>query len=1188
MKKALLTAALLTAAVLGVRAQDFEKDALYEIRSVTGISLDNYGVYYIETGIYATTPQEGSTSQLWEFIPAAGDGWCIKSPRTQMAIDNSGVGAKECTVLQWSGDPRNPNQSWKTVSIGDGKYVIKNVATGFNLALKTPAVGTQIWHVPADDSDPLQQWTFIKATGDFNFEPNRTSSDKDWENQNILGINKEEGHVTFVPYSSIEEMTADPAYRKSWEFPTSDSYRLLNGDWKFSWAKCPEERVKDFWKKDFDDSQWKTIPVPSCWEMHGYGTPIYTNSSYPFRVNPPFIQSCPGFTAEKEHNPVGSYRREFTIPENWNGKEVYIHFDGVSSAMYLWINGKKVGYSQVSTADAEFDITKFVRPGKNTVAVEVYRWSDGSYLEDQDMFRLSGIFRDVYMVAVPKLHVRDVILTTEFGNSLQNANLKVRTELTNCTGKSLPAGVRVSLKDTEGKTVSTADTKINSVKPGAGNFTDADIAVTSPALWSEEKPNLYTVTVELLDAQGKVTEALYQQHGFRKIEIIGGRVFINGHRTLFKGSNRHEMDPEYGRAIPVERMIQDVVMYKQNNLNTIRTSHYPESHKMYAIFDHYGLYVMDEADQECHGCSTLTDMPEWEKAFVDRAVRMVQRDRNHPSVIFWSMGNESSKGCNIVAEYNAVKKMDDSRPIHYEAMSEAVDFDSCMYPDIEGMIRMDQEGNPERPFFLCEYVHAMGNAIGNLEDYWNYIEYQSKRMIGACVWDWVDQGLNKPGEARDRFYFGGSFGDTPNDREFCCNGIITPDRRVTPKLLEVKKVYQYIAFRQENTNTFELHNRYIASNLSEFDLHWSVEKEGTVIAEGDMALPNCPAGEKVTVSIPSEVTAEEGCEYFTNLDVRLRDSRTWAEKGHIIASEQFAWSETAGRPLPAIDDKACGNEAIHLFKEARRYLTLETPHFKCTFDESLGKIIALRYDGREMLHCLGGPEFNWYRSNSNEPREWENTTVTVDDFKYDQSEDLKTVTVTVSMTAQVGELAVPHKVVYTIHGNGAIDVNAEFTTGDKFDLPRLGLQMSLNPSMENLKWFGRGPIENYQDRKNAAQVGLWSSTVENMREYYVRAQSMGERTDVRHLSLTDENGKGLKFTADGTFDFSALHYTDREMWQVLYGHDLDHIRRPEVILSLDAVQEGIGNGSCGPGPRPQYLIKDGETYKLSFRIEQVK
>ena len=507
-----------------------------------------------------------------------------------------------------------------------------------------------------------------------------------------------------------------------------------------------------------------------------------------------------------------------------------------------------------------------------------------------------------------------------------------------------------------------------------------------------------------------------------------------------------------------------------------------------------------------------------------------------------------------------------------------------MYPSIEAMIEQDRQPR-DKPFFLCEYAHAMGNAVGNLEEYWDYIEYKSRRMIGGCIWDWVDQGLNKPGRPDDEYYFGGSFGDAPNDNDFCNNGLVTPDRRVTPKLLEVKKVYQYISFKMNNLNEVELHNRYTHLNLTHFNLHYKLERDGKVIKEEIFGLPDCPPGERRTIHTPMERLLKDTADYYVTYEVSLKDSCNWAPAGHVVASEQFA---LACRPdtLPVVSSDSPDNHPLKCYVEERRYLRIENERVAVAFDMHNGQLIALRFDGREMLHCQQGFVFNGYRSINNDPRDHLDTSTRLADFDYKQAPDGKSVRVSVSLVAgSDGNGSVPHTLTYVVQGDGTIDVEASFHTSADFDMPRLALQASLSPALEQVEYYGRGPIENYADRKNAAYVGLYRTTVSDMREYYTRAQTMGGRSDVHMLALSDGKGHGLRITAHGTLSFSALHYDDRDLWRVKYGHDLDHVRRSEVVLNLDCIQRGLGNASCGPGPRPHYEIQKDADYRFAFRIE---
>lgn len=1189
----MLCAVMSVGVCLNAYAFKIDSSALYEIKNESGLVIDNQGNVNAGAKLVIAKRVEEKESQVWRLVPVAGSDnvYCIVGAASQMAIDNGGEGAKKRDVLQWNYGADNRNQHWKVTECPNGKVRFTSVASGYELGYPGSAlVGEPLFQLPVDMSDSGREWTLVKSNVKIKVDPLKTKSSNDWENEHIFAINKEPGKATFIPFASVNEMKADPSYAKPWERNRSSRYKLLNGNWKFNWVKQPEERPAKFYRMDFDDSGWGEIPVPSNWEMHGYGTPIYTNITYPFRNNPPFIQGQKGYTVEKEPNAVGSYRTEFTMPSDWTDKEVFITFGGVYSAMYVWVNGKKVGYSQGANNDARFDITKYVKPGKsNLLAVEVYRWSDGSYLEDQDMFRLSGIFRDVYLTASPKTMLADLHLTSDLSSRYDKGTLKVKGSIKNYGKKDNKASIRVELISPDGRRLKQFSSSLAAVKAGEIIDVDTKGAIRDPELWSAETPALYTVNVELLDGDGKLLEATTRKFGFRNIEIRDDKVYINGSLTMFKGANHHDIHPRLGKAVPLETMVKDVLMFKRHNLNTMRTSHYPKDTRMYELCDYYGIYVMDEADQECHGNMSITDTPSWMDAFVDRAVRMVQRDKNHPCVIFWSLGNESGGGCNVVAERDAVKALDNSRPIHYEGMNDCADIDSRMYPSIESMIETDK-AQRNKPFFLCEYAHAMGNAIGNLDEYWDYIEYNSDRMIGGCIWDWVDQALCKPGEPDSNLYFGGSFGDTPNDHDFCCNGIITADRRVTPKLMEVKRVYQYLSFKRNDLNSVEVHNRYNALNLTHFNLYYRLEKDGKTVKEELFGMPDCPPGERRTIHVPVErlLTDSVSSEWHIYYEARLKNDCNWADGGHVVATAQFPLNGMAQNPQGrlAITDKndgpldgAVGQDGILRFRNDGG---------EVSFDVSTGQLIRLMNGGVEHLHNNCGPQFNWYRAINNSPRKWENTVVSLKNFTWQLADDKRSATVVAELEAQIGKgTKVPHTLTYTVYGNGSIDVDARFRAPSDTDMPRLGVSMMLAPGFDNLTWFGRGPIENYRDRKNAAYIGLYSSSVDSMTEHYVRAQSMGGREDTRWLTLVDKAGRGLKITSDSSLSFSALHHTDKDLWDAVYGHSLPEIRRDEVVLNLDCIQEGLGNASCGPGPREHFRISHDTDYGYKFRIEPV-
>jgi len=1170
-------------------AQDINENILYKIASPSGLVLDNKSSEINTSEIYLSKDEKNNTGQLWRIVRYM-DYYVIYNPFTLKSIDVGNSKESNNPLGIWDYSRANENQHWKFIKADINSYNLKCETSDKIISFKQKeSDGIKTYILPVATT----RWKLLPTS--VKLPPENIHGKVDWENELIFAVNKEEGHCTYFPFPSVTSLKADKYFEKPWETPTSTYYQSLNGSWKFNWVKKPSDRPVNFFKTDYNVSTWKEIHVPSNWEMNGYGTPIYTNYTYPFKNYPSLILPQKGFTSEVEENPVGSYRRNFNVPQDWDGKEIFLHFDGVYSGFYVWINGKKVGYSQGSNNDAEFNVSKYAKVGNNIVAVEVYRWTDGSYIEDQDMFRLSGIHRDVYLVATPKVHVRDFNLQSVFsGNDYSSSIFKVDAIVQNFgTNLSNSNKIEVELLDPSGKTVTVLCQGITNLTSNKKQLLQLQTNVAKPLLWSAEKPNLYSVIVSLKDAQGSVTEAMTSKFGFRKIENKNKRVYINNEQVFFKGTNRHDIHPQFGKAVPTETMEKDVVMMKQNNLNMIRTSHYPNSQKMYAMYDYYGMYVMDEADLECHGNQSLSERLSWQPAFVDRITRAIEGDKNHPSVIFWSLGNESGAGENFNAMYKKAKEMDPSRPVHYEGNSNFADIDSHMYPDIPRMSNFDQlESN--KPYFLCEYAHAMGNSPGNIAEYWDYIENKSQRMIGACVWEWVDQAINKQGEPTDHYFFGGEFGDKPNDFDFCAKGLTTPDRRVTARLLEVKKIYQYIKFRPIaiGTGKIEIENRYDFTNLNEFDITWEVLKNGFKVESGSLAPLNLIPNEKAIVTIPFKLNIDNEKEYFLNLHFSLNSPTRWAEKGHIVASEQFAMNS---RPeLKSVNLNGADKLDI---QNGGNILTVKGSNFKTIFDTETGTISSLQYGNNEYIYNRQGPNLNWYRSVNND--QFSDQTYyqaiygkPLFDYKLDESEKFITIVVDLKamITAKDATVTIPYLVKYVIYSNGTIDVNAEFTKPSNGDIVRrLGLQLVMPQGYENIKWYGRGPEENYWDRKQSAFVGLYQTTVKGMeKEHYIRSQSMGNREDIRWFTITDNNNQGLKITSKNNLSFSALHFTDKDAWLALHDFELAKIRKPEVFLNIDCIQQGLGNATCGPIPLKQYMIPLNSPVNYSFRIEALK
>lgn len=1171
-------------------SQDLNPDILYKIVNTAGYVVDNHQDPTNSTRLYLEKDKQNNKGQVWRIAKQANGYYVISSPFTGKALDNANIVAGNGNpIIQWETNNSNQNQHWKIEVTGTGAYIITSRLSGMVLAYTGEGnAGTQISQIP----NSSQEWRLIPT----NMKPPKPKkiarSKYDWENETIFAINKEPGHVTYIPFPSVESLKADKTFNTPWEESGSSWYMTLNGNWKFHWVKQPSERPVNFYKTNYDVSSWKEIPVPSNWEMHGYGTPIYTNVRYPHKNNPPFIQSQQGFTNEVEPNPVGSYRRDFIIPEYWDNKEIFIHFEGVYSGMYLWINGKKVGYSQGANNVAEFNLTDYLKKGSNAIAVEVYRWTDGSYLEDQDMFRMSGIHRDVYLFATPKVHVRDYFLESEFkGDDYSSAQFKVRASVKNYDKKTSKNGtVNVTLLDNSGKEVANLSHPVSALKGNEEQEYNMLAVINKPLLWSAEKPNLYTAIVTYKDENGNITEAMSSKFGFRKIEIKNKRVYVNNEQVFFKGANRHDTHPLYGRYVPVETMMKDILMMKQHNMNTIRTSHYPNHPKMYAMYDYFGLYTMDEADVENHGNHSISDNPSWLPAYKDRVERMIERDKNHPSIIFWSMGNECGSGRNFEEMVKMTHEMDSSRPVHYEGKNSVADIDSHMYPSIERMAAFDQQES-DKPYFLCEYAHAMGNSVGNLKEYWDYIENKSQRMIGGCIWDWVDQGIVKYGEATNRFYYGGDFGDKPNDLDFVCNGLTTPDRRVTAKLLEVKKIYEYIKFRPLSVNTgkIEIENKYDFTNLNEFNISWEVIKDGVKVESGTMPPLDLAPNQKTTITIPYTKNLEAGKEYFLNVYFSLKDSKSWADAGHIVANEQF----TLTQRMPLTTVNTAETKDLSITTQGNN-LNIIGSGFGVAFNTQTGMMTSLKYNGKEMIHNGKGFDFNWYRSISNDKYASQKYYETINSkplFIYQLSDDKKSVTVISNITATINSekpVTVPYLVKYVIFGDGTIDVDANFTSPAASFVHRLGLQMVLPSGMEKVRYYGHGPHENYWDRKESAFVGIYETTTKGMEaEHYVRSQSMGNREEVRWIELTNNNNQGIKISSKDRLGFSALHFTDADIWNAKHDFMLDEIRKPEVYLSLDCIQQGLGNASCGPRPLPEYMIPANASFSYSFRVQPV-
>ena len=995
----------------------------------------------------------------------------------------------------------------------------------------------------------------------------------DWENPEMIAQNKEAPHSTLMPYATEEEAWRAERFR-------SPFFKSLNGRWKFHWSPKPADRPEDFYKPDFDVSGWHTIPVPDNWQLYGYGRPIYVNVRYPFKKNPPFIQH--------DDNPVGSYRTEFTVPAAWKNRQVFLHFDGVESAFCLWVNGKKVGYSQGSRTPAEFRVTDYLKPGENLLAVEVYRWSDGSYLEDQDFWRLSGIFRNVYLFSTPQMHIRDFEVRTDLDSDYRDAVLHVTARVHNYgTHAFRNPRVEVTLYDPQGQLVASevlASDATDYLRSGAESVLLMRADVKNPLKWSAEKPNLYTLVLRLKNNSGKAVEFESARVGFRKVEIRGNQFLVNGQPILIKGVNRHEHDPDTGHYVTEKSMRKDILLMKQFNINAVRTCHYPDDPRWYELCDEYGLYLIDEANIESHGMGyrpdqTLANRPEWEKAHLDRIQRMVERDKNHPSVIIWSMGNEAGFGTNFEVCSEWIHRRDPSRPVHYERAWQRpqVDVVSVMYPRVSWLEEYGQTYT-DRPFIMCEYAHAMGNAVGNLQEYWDVIE-KYPQIQGGAIWDWVDQGLRKK-DARGREFwaYGGDYGDMPNDKNFCINGLIFPDRKIPPKLWEVKKVYQNIGFTPEDlaSGKIGIQNKFFFTNLDEFEFAWTLSEDGMVIQSGVLPPLDTAPGASGFVHIPfTKPALKPGAEYWLMLSATLKKDYTWAKRGHEIAWAQFK-IPFAEQPVPVLSTEKMPPLSV---EESEKAIVLSSRNFRAVFDKKTGLFSELAFRGKKRvqsgprLEAFRAPTDNdkhlaksWYKAGLNRLKE---TVQSVETKKRSDREFQIVVKKIVSGTDSAG---FHWTETVTVFGSGAIAIRNHVEPFGALpdELPKLGVRFDLPENLENLIWYGRGPQENYPDRKTGAAVGVYHSTVTEQVVPYVRPQETGNKENVRWVALTDRKKNGLLVVADSLLSMTALHFTANDLDKANHINELTPCK--EVYLSLDAKQLGLGNASCGPPVLEKYAF----------------
>lgn len=1067
--------------------------------------------------------------------------------------DDGGNNAAITTLLQWPAvEGAWTNAKFRFTPVNGGNaVVISSSNKGKMYRVNDKGLLELAEFNPADQS----AWFTIEAVN----KPKIKSPI--WEDEQVFAINKLPGHATFTPYASEKEMLADsPRLLKPWLAPTTSREVSLNGTWKFNLVAEPSLRPLNFMQPDFNTAGWDEIPVPSNWEMLGYDHPIYCNVEYPHSNTPPFIKARPGYNDGGKNygiNPVGSYLRDFNLPKGWEKERTILHFDGIYSAANVWVNGKYVGYTQGSNNDAEFDITPYLNTGKNTLAVEVFRWSDGSYLECQDMFRMSGIFRDVTLRSMPSKSIEDVYVTTSVTPDFSQATINVTPTLS----PGFASDVTYKLYAPDGSPVKT--------------WKQGDVApvVTNPILWSAEHPSLYRLDV--VQSRNGVDEmALSIPVGIRTVEIKGTKMLINGKRVFLKGTNRHDSSPLHGRAVTTEEMLRDIELFKQNNINTLRTSHYPNSYKLMAMCDFYGIYVCDEADLEDHANQSISDRAEWIPAFVDRIDRMVLRDRNHPAVIFWSLGNEAGNGSNFANCYDAAKALD-SRPVHYEGTrgnkdvggNKYSDFYSKMYPGQDWMHRY--ANGQDKPVFLCEYAHAMGNAIGNLREYWDVIE-NSEDMIGGCIWDWVDQAIYSPAGLKKgvREITTGYDYPGPHQGNFVSNGIVGPERHETAKLANVKAVHAWVKFDSifptSKGYALQLRNAYDFTNLNDFALRWELLTDGKVVKSSKATpLPAAAPGESVVVNL-NLPKLKKNTENILRVYVVRRSEAPFRPVGHVEAS---TWFELSPRPTLATI-KPSGNMVT---EEVNGNRIFQSPKVKAVFDTKLGELKELEINRIQIISNGKGPKFDNHR--------W------IENDRYGKVNSGLSNEATVTLqgnntlvTERKGELA-DQRIVYTIYPQGIVDMEVTITPHSD-QLRRAGISMGIDSAFSHVDYYAFGPLSNTVDRLEGQMPGRYITTPATSGEHYVKPQSTGNRQGLRDVTFTNPTtGASFTIATEGTVSFSALPWTDEDLMNAMHERELQ--ARPYTVLHLDGYMRGIGNASCGPQTLPEYFVPN---QPISYKI----
>lgn len=1049
------------------------------------------------------------------------------------------------------------------------------------------------------------------------------------ENVNVIEENKEDAHASFTSFSSKNELKSNqPTYKKS-----------LNGTWKFNWVRSPKDRPTKFYKPSEDVSNWDNIKVPSNWEVEGYGIPIYTNHKYEFSdernmivddlemkdIGYTKVPKNPGKIPHK-YNPVGSYRRDFNLPKNWNGKEIFLHLGAIKSGAFVWLNGKYVGYSQGSKLPSEFNITKYAKSGKNTIALQIFRWTDGAYLECQDFWRISGIERDVFVYAQPKIRIKDFYITSTLQNDYKDGLFDLDIWIQNHLSKKQKASITYELFDANNQLIIEGKKSLNA-NSSSVNKLNFKTTIENVNSWNAEHPYLYKLVIKVLDRKGKITEITSQNIGFRSVEIKNGILLINGNHVTFKGVNVHEHDGKTGHIVSDELNLKDIQLWKENNINSIRLSHYPRARGLYELCDKYGIYVVDEANIESHGMyygkESLAKDPKWEKAHVSRIERMVIRDRNHPSVVIWSMGNEAGNGVNFYAGYKKLKELDKTkRPVMHERaykddrtlldMDWNTDIIAPMYAGVETFEYIGKR-KTDRPFIVCEYAHAMGNSTGNFQDYWDVIE-QYDNLQGGFIWDWIDQGLEETTKDGEKYYtYGGDYGENmPSDNSFLNNGLIFPDRTPHPGLKEVKKVYEYINFKNSGINKQNelrvlIENLYDFTNLNKFDFSAEIKADGKVLKTVKIkdidVKPH--TGKLIRISLKG-IEYKPNTEYFAILKAVTKEKSLLLPKGYLVANEQIKLDDKYKAEKVSKSSK----ETLNV-KETSSKVTVFSSNTKVVFDKTKGKLISYQYHGKELLNQQNGPTPNFWRAPTDndlgagmEHRniEWKKATLQqrVKDFEVSKSKTKAIIKIDYFLPG----VETTFTSVYTINGNGKVKVeNTLNKTNYEADIPRIGLRMELPRKYDNMTYYGRGPWENYKDRKHSTFIDVYNTKVKDLYVPYIRPQENGNRTDVRWVALSDSENNGILVVSSSLKGLSInASHTPNADFDVTKGLDYDRKKsktkainfskhttdiKPQNLteLFIDLQQRGVaGDNSWGAKPRQKYMLNGNKTHNYTFYL----